>query len=175
MSQLNIFVSGTIDDMLAERNAIGTAIESLRLDAVRAETQYSSERSSREECLRMARECDVYLGVYNPARYGWTIPGDGISVTEMEFNAAQSWKKPTLIFVKKCPRDQWDAKQQAFLNRVLDFDGGKFRAPEFESSAQLEEQVAGSLMQLLIKRFKMGVTRPPFLAPRHNPNNFVGR
>ncbi len=88
MSTLNIFVSGTIDDQRAERSTVGAAVESLRLDATRAETQYSSERSSREECLRMARECDVYLGVYTQTRYGWSILADGISVTEMEFNEA---------------------------------------------------------------------------------------
>jgi len=93
MSTLHIFVSGTIDDQRAERNTVGAAIESLRLDATRAETEYSSERSSREECLNMARDCDVYLGVYTHTRYGWTIPSDGISVTEMEFDEAQRFEK----------------------------------------------------------------------------------
>ena len=153
MNKLSIFVSGTIEDMRVERNTVGAAIESLRLDAVRAETQYSSERSSREECLKMARECDVYLGIYNPRRYGWTIPGDAISVTEMEFDEAQRHNKATLIFVHKLPKDwtpanddetQQREKQKAFLNRVLDFDHGKFRAQEFETLPQLEDQIAGS-------------------------------
>jgi hypothetical protein len=131
----------------------------------------------------MARECDIYLGVYNQTRYGWTIPADGISVTEMEFNEAQARNKPTLILVGKIPPDwkpkddkekEQHDKQTAFLNRVLDFDGGKFRAAEFETLAQLENQVACSLMNLLVERFKMSVTRPPFLAPR-NLDIFVGR
>ncbi|MEW5718250.1 MAG: tetratricopeptide repeat protein [Chloroflexota bacterium] len=184
-STLNIFVSGTIDDQRAERNTVGAAIESLRLDATRAETQYASERSSREECLRMVRECcDVYLGVYTQTRYGWTIPSDGISVTELEFNEAQRLKKPTLIFVQKLPKDwtpkdddekQQREKQKAFLKRVLDFDGGKFRAAEFETLPQLEDQVAGSLMQLLVERFKLTVTRPPFFGVPRNLDVFVGR
>jgi hypothetical protein len=184
MSTLNIFVSGTIEDQRAERNTVGAAIESLRLDATRAETQYSSERSSRDECLKMARECDVYLGVYTQTRYGWIIPDDNISVTELEFNEALRLNKPTLIFVQKLPKDwtpqnddekQQRERQRAFLNRVLDFDGGKFRAPEFESLAQLQDQVAGSLMQLLIERFKLTVTRPPFYNVPRKLDVFVGR
>lgn len=116
MHTLNIFISGTIEDQRGERAAVADAIASLRLYPTRAETQYSSERCSRDECLRMVRECDVYLGVYNPTRYGWVIPSDGISVTELEFNEAQRLKKPTLIFVAKLPKD-WtpkndDEKQQ---------------------------------------------------------------
>jgi len=93
MDTLKIFVSGTIDDMLSERKAVGDAIRSLHLDAVRAETEYSENRSSRAKCVEMAQWCDIYLGVYNKTRYGWTIPADGISVTEMEFNEAQARKK----------------------------------------------------------------------------------
>jgi tetratricopeptide (TPR) repeat protein len=181
---LNIFVSGTIEDQRAERAAVEDAVRSLRLDATRAETQYSSERCPRDECLKMVRECDVYLGVYTQTRYGWIIPGDNISVTELEFNEALRLNKPILIFVQKLP-EGWtpqndDEKQQrkrqrAFLKRVLDFDGGKFRAPEFESLAQLQDQVAGSLMQLLVERFKMTVTRPPFYNVPRRLDVFVGR
>mgnify|MGYP000030778101 CR=1 FL=1 len=184
MKTLNIFVSGTIQDQRAERAAVEDAIHSLHLDATRAETQYSSERSPRAECLKMVRECDVYLGVYTQTRYGWIIPEDNISVTELEFNEALRLNKPILVFVQKLP-EGWtpqndDEKQQrerqrAFLNRVLDFDGGKFRAPEFESLAQLQDQVAGSLMQLLVERFKMTVTRPPFYNVPRRLDVFVGR
>lgn len=96
MRTLNIFVSGTIEDQRAERVTVADAIASLRLDATRAETRYSSERCARDECLRMVRECNVYLGVYSATRYGWIIPSDNISVTELEFNEAQRLQKPIL-------------------------------------------------------------------------------
>ena len=175
MRTLHIFVSGTIDDMHPERQAVARAIKSLRLDAVRAETEYSADRSSRQKCLDMASWCDIYLGVHNQTRYGWTIPGDGISVTELEFNEAQRLKKPSLIFVKKLlAAEKQDPPQKTFLERVLDFDGGKFRASEFETIAQLEDAVAGALMNLLVERFQLTVTRPPFQVPR-DLDVFVGR
>src|SRR5262245_52395777 len=105
MTPLTIFVSGTMDDMKPEREAVARAIASLRLSAVRAETEFSEDRPSRDKIVHMARECDIYLGLYNQTRYGWTIPADGISVTELEFNEAQRLHKQTLIFVKALPKD----------------------------------------------------------------------
>jgi len=183
MNTLKIFVSGTMVDLRPERDAVARAIASLRLEAVRAETEFSEDTSSRDKILTMARECDIYLGLYNQTRYGWTIPQDGISATELEFNEAQRLRKPTLVFVKPLPKDwtpkneaeqEQREKQGAFVNRVLDFDGGRFRAPEFESLAQLEDQVAGSLMALLVQRFKLAVARPPFQVPP-DLATFVGR
>jgi tetratricopeptide (TPR) repeat protein len=183
MNTLKIFVSGTMVDLRPERDAVARAIASLRLEAMRAETEFSEDSSSRDKILTMARECDIYLGLYNQTRYGWVIPQDGISVTELEFNEAQRLHKPALIFVKQLPKDwtpqdekeqEQREKQGAFINRVLDFDGGRFRAPEFDSLAQLEDQVAGSLMTLLAQRFKLAVARPPFQAPP-DLATFVGR
>jgi hypothetical protein len=41
------------------------------------------------ECERMARECDIYVGVI-AHRYGW-IPDDrALSITELEYDAASA-------------------------------------------------------------------------------------
>ena len=68
MNTLKIFVSGTMVDLRPERDAVARAIASLRLEAVRAETEFSEDRSSRDKILTMARECDIYLGLYNQIR-----------------------------------------------------------------------------------------------------------
>ncbi len=171
---LKILVSGTMVDLKPERDAVARAIESLHLDAVRAETEFSEDRPSRDKIVEMAHECEIYLGLYSQTRYGWTIPQDGISVTELEFNEAQRLLKPTLIFVKVLPRvwapqnadeEEQREKQKTFINRVLDFESGKFRATEFENLIQLEEQVARSLMTLFIRRFKLTVTYPSTEVP----------
>jgi hypothetical protein len=123
MNTLKIFVSGTMVDLRPERDAVARAIASLRLEAVRAETEFSEDSPSRDKILTMARECDMYPGLYNQTRYGWTIPQDGISATELEFNEAQRLHKPTLIFVKQLskdwtPKTKW-SKSSAKGNRPL--------------------------------------------------------
>jgi hypothetical protein len=167
---LRIFVSGTMEDMKPEREAVARAIASLRLSPVRAETEFSEDQASREKVLSMVRECDIFLGLYNQTRYGWVIPSDGISVTELEFDEAQASHKPTLIFIKRLPQG-WQPqdesgkgqreKQAAFTRKVLDFENGRFRGPEFESLAHLREQVVASLVNLLVQRYKLTVTGSP--------------
>jgi len=93
--------------------------------------------SSREACLEMARECDIYLGIYG-ARYGWVPPGDQVSVTEMEFQEARKQGKDILVYVKDVP--EREEAQEDFLRRVEDFEGF-FRRPYFIIPEQLAEWV----------------------------------
>ena len=88
MHTLKIFISSTIEDMHPERVAVLHTIQSLRLDPNCLETEYSDVSSSREKILDMVSHCDIYIGLYNHTRYGWEIPSDHISPTELEFNQA---------------------------------------------------------------------------------------
>jgi len=103
MDRLKIFISSTMTDLQAERQAVEQAIADLRLEAVRAETLGSQPMSSRQACLEMARQCDIYLGIYG-ARYGWVPPGDQVSVTEMEFQEARKRGKDILVYIKEVPQ-----------------------------------------------------------------------
>ena len=82
MDRLRIFISSTMKDLQPERDAVEKAISTFRFETVRAETIGAQPLSSREACLEMARECDIYIGIYG-GRYGWIPPGDEFSVTEM--------------------------------------------------------------------------------------------
>jgi len=51
-----------------------------------------------ERCLHDVAECDFYIGVF-AWQYGSIPPGQGASVTELEYRQAVRHGKPTLIFV----------------------------------------------------------------------------
>ena len=153
MDRLKIFISSTMKDLQAERQAVKQAIADLRLEAVRAETLGSQPVSSRQACLEMARQCDIYLGIYG-ARYGWVPPGDQVSVTEMEFQEARKRGKDILVYVKDVP--EREEAQIEFLRRVQDFDEGFFRRPYFTTLEQLAEWVKEDIAKLVSRRYREG-------------------
>lgn len=153
MDRLKIFISSTMTDLQAERQAVEQAIAELRLEAVRAETLGSQPMSSRQTCLEMARQCDIYLGIYG-ARYGWVPPGDQVSVTEMELQEARKRGKDILVYVKDVP--QQEEAQEDFLRQVEDFDKGLFRRPYFTTPKQLAEWVKEDIAKLVSRRYREG-------------------
>lgn len=136
--KIKVFISSTMTDLQAERDAVQNAIDELHLEAVRAETRPSTRYPPRHEVLAMVRDCDIYLGIFG-ARYGWMPPGENISVTEMEFREACNQGKHILVYVKDVA--EREPAQTEFVERVEDFDTGRFRRPRFTSSEQLVEWV----------------------------------
>jgi hypothetical protein len=108
-------------DLKAEREAVERALQSLDLQAVRAETVGSQSASPYEVSKMMAQECDIYLGIYG-GRYGTVVPGDGRSITEIEYHTAQKFKKPTLIYRKTGIAAELE--QEKFLGFVGDLMEG---------------------------------------------------
>lgn len=153
MDRLKIFISSTMTNLQAERQAVEQAIAELRLEAVRAETLGSQPVSSRQACLEMARQCDIYLGIYG-ARYGWVPPGDHVSVTEMEFQEARKQGRDILVYVKDVP--EREKAQVEFLRRVEDFDEGYFRRPYFTTPQELAEWVKEDIAGLVSRRYRRG-------------------
>jgi hypothetical protein len=153
MDRLKIFISSTMTDLQAERQAVEQAIAELRLEAVRAETLGSQPMPSRQASLEMARQCDIYLGIYG-ARYGWVPPGDQVSVTEMELQEAREQGKDILVYVKDVP--EREEAQVDFVRQVEDFDEGFFRRPYFTTPEQLAEWVKEDIAALVSRRYREG-------------------
>jgi hypothetical protein len=177
MDTLIVFISGTMRDLKQERAIVAEAVAGLRYQAMRAETLGAVDRSSREACLEMARQCEIYVGLYGD-RYGWIPDGDTCSITEQEYNEARRLGKPMLIYVKG---DAWEPgreeAQQAFLDRVLEFDSGYFACLHFTELADLREAVQRDLLRLVteIVRQRGRAAIPMPLRPPAPPRHFVGR
>src|SRR3954471_24109342 len=90
------FVSSTMEELAAERDAVRSAVERLHLSPVlfelgaRAHPPRSLYRSYLEQS-------HVFLGIYWQ-RYGWVAPGMEVSGLEDEYLLSGS--RPKLIYVK---------------------------------------------------------------------------
>ncbi|MBN2394514.1 MAG: DUF4062 domain-containing protein [Anaerolineae bacterium] len=96
---IRVFVSSTIKDLQPERDVVARALQSLDLEVVRAENIGSQSASPYEVSLMMEQQCDIYLGIYG-GRYGSIVPGDGRSITEIEYHTAREKEKPILLYRK---------------------------------------------------------------------------
>lgn len=144
MEQLKLFISSTQKDLQDERNSVQAAVEELGHTCLRAETYSAPGSSPKAACVLMARECDVYIGIFG-SRYGFVVPELGISATEMEFREARS-QNPAKIFVYVKKAEQIEPEQERFLNDVQDFSSGYFRHEVFTDGNHLIQQIRNDIV-----------------------------
>lgn len=135
MEQLKVFISSTQKDLQQERDSVESLINDLGHRTLRAETLNSPGTSPKSACETMARECDIYLGIFG-ARYGYVVPELHISATEMEFREARN-HNPSKVFVYLKKVDKLERRQKNFLDKVQDFSAGYFRHRKFETTDEL--------------------------------------
>ena len=121
---IRVFISSTMEDLQAERQAVAEALESLNLQTVRAESIGSQSVSPYEASLMMAQECDIYLGILG-GRYGAGVPGDRYnrSITNIEYETAFELKKPILLYRKTDV--EVEPAQEDFMRFAGDMMAGK--------------------------------------------------
>ena len=156
--KLTIFISGTMRDLPTEREQVAAAVREMGLDPVWAEKRGATDRPSRDECERMARNCHVYLGLYGLS-YDWKFPPEEtISASEFEWQTAKGAGKPMLIYRQK---GQPDPEQDAFLKKVGGWQRGRFWY-EFETLDDLLPRLRDDLARLIAESFRP--ERPALLA-----------
>ena len=100
---LRVFVSSTSADLATYRSKVIDAISALEHQSVAMESFGARPGAPVQECLSLARGCDV-LVVILAHRYGW-VPekekgGDGArSITQMEVEAAEAAEVPVFAFL----------------------------------------------------------------------------
>jgi len=102
-----------------ERDAADEVIRRFHFEPLRSETYSAIGLSSEQICLKMAEECDIFLGIYG-YRNG-TVPSDlKVSVTDMEYLKAKGVDPgEILIYVKNIERGtRVDARQRQFRRQV---------------------------------------------------------
>lgn len=117
-----IFLSSTSDDLIAYRQRVSLAIESMRQRPVRMEAFVAEPDAPLDVCCQHACSADA-LVVIAAHRYGW-VPskgegGDGKkSITWHEVDAARAAAKPVFAFVVE-PEHPWPgAKEQDRLTEA---------------------------------------------------------
>jgi hypothetical protein len=93
-----VYVSATHADLADCRKAILLATRRLGLEDVSMESYVARDQMPLDKCLEDVARCDYYIGLF-AWRYGFTPPGQDISITESEYRQAKALSKPCLIFL----------------------------------------------------------------------------
>ncbi|HKO20757.1 MAG TPA: macro domain-containing protein, partial [Acidobacteriaceae bacterium] len=97
---LTVFVSSTYRDLVEHRTAVKDAIA--RVDCLfRGMEHFGASPTTVPPASYVAGEvqkADVYVGIFG-VRYGSIDPATGLSMTELEFRAAETSKKPMLLYI----------------------------------------------------------------------------
>lgn len=141
--KIKVFVSSTIKDMPNERVASLNAIKEIGAEPIMSEfTIEAQSKDSVRTCLEKVKESDIYILILG-GKYGWQ-PEDTESITEMEYQTAQSNSIPTLVF--NTPYEKEPA-QKEFSKKV----GATYFWKEVEDAFQLKEAIINSLKQEIQK------------------------
>lgn len=142
-----IFLSSTVDDMQDERNAITEVVSTLQQQISRCEYFPARTESPKEVCLEVARNCDIFLGIYKK-RYGF-VPKENnpenISVTHMEYIEAKKSNRKICIFISAQKEAEKDLTE--FLDTVKNFSKGHF-VKTYHNIDELKYLIAQSLYNL---------------------------
>jgi len=110
----------------------------------------AQDESPADYCQRRARECEVYVAVVG-YRYGSLVPGEPVSYTELEFQAATAAGIPRLVFLldettgPADPADPRDGPAGQFRQRLRD---AGLIVRTFTSAEGLELEVYHALSEL---------------------------
>ena len=147
--RVRVFVSSTLAELAAERQAVGAAISQLRLIPVLFELG-ARPYPPRDLYRAYLKQSDVFIGIYAES-YGWIAPGMEISGLEDEYRLSAG--KPRLIYTKEAARPE--PRLTSFLEAIRAEGVVSYR--HFEDAAELGRLVADDLAILLTERF----VRPP--------------
>ena len=142
-----VYVSSTFLDLQDCRKEVRVALSRLGVTDVAMEYYVAESERPIDVCLRDVAECDLYIGIY-AWRYGCVPPGAGLSITEMEYRAAVTHGKPTLIFLLRedapWPRNLMD-RDMARIEKLREELSGSLMCSEFSTSQELATLVTAAV------------------------------
>ena len=145
--RLRVFVSSTLQELAAERQAVRNAVERLRLVPVMFELGARPHPPRRLYRSYLAQS-QVFVGVYGQS-YGWVAPGEQISGLEDEYLLSEGL--PRLIYVK-VPAPEREPRLVEMLARIRDESEVSYQ--RFSAADELQGLVENDLAVLLSERFE---------------------
>jgi predicted ATPase len=149
--RLRVFVSSTLQELAAERQAVRDAVTRLRLVPVMFELGARPHPPQPVYRAYLAQS-QVFAGIYWQS-YGWVAPGEQVSGLEDEYRLSAGL--PRLIYVKS-PAPERDPRLTQLLARIK--DDAEVSYQHFADPAELQQLVENDLAVLLSERF--AATRP---------------
>jgi predicted ATPase len=152
--RLRVFVSSTLVELAAEREAVRRAVEALELTPVMFELG-ARPHPPRTLYRAYLEQSHVFVAIYWQ-RYGWIAPDMQISGLEDEYEL--SGRLPRLVYVKE-PAPDRETKLVGLVARIEHEGETSYRT--FTSTGELEELVRRDLMTLMTERFREAGTQAP--------------
>jgi predicted ATPase len=149
--RVRVFVSSTLSELAAERQAVRDAVTRLRLVPVMFELG-ARPYPPRPVYRAYLAQSQVFVGIYWQS-YGWVGAGEQISGLEDEYRLSAGL--PRLIYVKS-PAPDREPRLTELLARIGDEGGASYQ--HFSDPAGLQQLVENDLAVLLSERFEL--TRP---------------
>ena len=146
--RVRVFVSSTLRELAAERQAVRDAVMRLRLVPVMFELGARPHPPQRVYRAYLAQS-QVFVGVYWQS-YGWVPPEHEVSGLEDEYLLAADL--PRLIYVKEPAPDRAE-RLAGMLARIR--DDAEVSYQHFSESAELGQLVENDLALLLSERFDL--------------------
>jgi predicted ATPase len=146
--RVRVFVSSTLQELAAERQAVRDAVTRLRLVPVMFELG-ARPHPPRPVYRAYLAQSQVFAGIYWQS-YGWVAPGEQVSGLEDEYRLSAGL--PRLIYVKS-PAPDRDPRLTQMLARIQ--DEGDVSYQHFSDPAELQQLVENDLAVLLSERFEM--------------------
>jgi Domain of unknown function (DUF4062)/AAA domain len=150
--RLRVFVSSTLQELAAERQAVRDAVERLRLVPVMFELG-ARPHPPRHVYRSYLAQSQVFVGVYWQS-YGWVAPGEQVSGLEDEYLLSAG--RPRLIYVKS-PAPEREPRLAEMLARIRDDDELSYQ--RFSAADELQRLVENDLAVLLSERFERTASR----------------
>src|ERR1700723_4657792 len=120
--RLRVFVSSTLSELTAERQAVRDAVTRLRLVPVMFELG-ARPHPPRPVYRAYLAQSQVFAGIYWQS-YGWVAPGEQVSGLEDEYRLSAGL--PRLIYVKS-PAPDREPRLTQLLARIQDQGGPSYR------------------------------------------------
>ena len=149
--RVRVFVSSTLRELADERQAVGSAVTSLRLAPVMFELGARPHPPQRLYRAYLAQS-QIFVGIYWQS-YGWVAPGEEVSGLHDEFLLSASL--PRLIYIKSPAQDR-EPELAKMLKQITDQGDVSYR--HFSTPAQLHRLVKDDLAVLLSERFEIART-----------------
>lgn len=151
--RLRVFISSTLVELAAERQAVQVAVSALHLHPVLFET---GARPHPAQALYRAylAQSHIFIGIYWQ-RYGWVAPDMTISGLEDEYRLAV--ELPKLIYIKR-PAPDLEPALRDMLQRIKNDDTVSYKY--FATAEELQSLVQDDLALLLTERFEQTRPRP---------------
>ena len=133
MQSVPVFVSSTFTDLQTHRAAVRDVL--VRLKAVVNGMEYfgALPDSPKEECLRILRGCQFYIGII-AMRYGSIDSATGKSFTHHEYEEAQRLRLPSLIYIL-------DEDRHQVLPKNVEFGESALKLQHFKSALRASHVV----------------------------------